>query len=97
MNRCFDINSGIFDFPIILKFTLYNPVITIIPASRLVTFNFTWIIPVISPATAPANIATTKAISGFTPFTISAALTAAPNGKLPSTVISGKSNILYDI
>jgi len=41
LNRCFYINSGIFDFPIILKFTLYNPVITIIPASRLVTFNFT--------------------------------------------------------
>ena len=38
-----------------------------------------------------------RARNGFTPFTSKTAVTAAPKGKLPSTVRSGKSNILYVI
>jgi hypothetical protein len=39
---------------------------------------------------APATQATAVAATGFQPATISVAATAAPSGKLPSTVRSGK-------
>ena len=45
---------------------------------------------VTSPATAPASIASPVASHGFMPPTIAVAATAAPSGKLPSTVRSGK-------
>ena len=52
-------------------------------------------IPVITkPAAAPDAKAAKRVKYGFTPLTSSSAVTAAPKGKLPSTVRSGKSSIL---
>ncbi|MNJ72714.1 hypothetical protein D3C77_694120 [compost metagenome] len=48
--------------------------------------------PVTSPAAAPATVAMTVARNGSVPEAISVAQTAPPNGKLPSTVRSGKRN-----
>ena len=47
-------------------------------------------IAVTSPASAPATTASPVAANGSTPPTMLAAATAAPSGKLPSTVRSGK-------
>ncbi len=91
------LNNGIFDFPIILKFTEYNPIITNIPDIKLLIFNFTCKKPVIAPAQAPPNVATNIVTHGFTPWTNIAAEIDAPSGNVPSTERSGKSNILYVI
>lgn len=68
-----------------------------IPDNKSLTLNFTWIIPVIIPANAPASVAATNANSGFFPEESMMVVTAAPNGKVLSTDRSGKSNILYVI
>ncbi len=52
--------------------------------------SFTLSQAVTQPETAPATQATAVAATGFQPATISVAATAAPSGKLPSTVRSGK-------
>jgi len=57
--------------------------------------HLTWIKPVTKPAKAPHIKETGKVIKGFIPLEIIIADTAAPNGKLLSTVKSGKSSILY--
>ena len=67
-------------------------VMVMIPASRSRTFSFTWIRPVHRPATAPAPAAHRRVTQGFTPWRRRMAVTAAPRGKLLSTVRSGKSS-----
>ena len=83
--------------PAIFRFTVYSAVIIIIPDSRSRTLHFTWIRPVQIPARTPTRNAIGIVRYGLTPRVISAAVTAAPRGKLPSTVRSGKSRILYVI
>ena len=61
-------------------------------ASRCRMLNRRLSSAVTEPATAPAKIAARVASQGLTPWTISVAQTAAPSGKLPSTVRSGKFN-----
>lgn len=68
-----------------------------IPDNKSLTLNFTWMIPVIIPATAPAAVAAKSASNGFFPEESMTVVTAAPNGKVLSTDRSGKSNILYVI
>ena len=46
------------------------------------------------PAHTPAATPAAVAASGECPLTMSAAVTAAPSGRLPSTVRSGKSSTL---
>ena len=92
------LNKGILAlFDIILKFTEYSAIIISIPAIKLSIFNLTCKNPVIDPAMAPPIAAATIVTIGLIPFTISAAEIAAPIGNVPSTDISGKSNILYVI
>ena len=67
-------------------------VMVMIPASRSRTFSFTWIRPVHRPAMAPAPAAHSRVTQGFTPWRSRMAVTAAPRGKLLSTVRSGKSS-----
>ena len=83
--------------PAICKLMENRAVMVMMPARRSRTPSFTWITPVASPAIAPAAIDASIARYGFTPFTRSTAVIAAPSGKLPSTVRSGKSRILYVI
>ncbi len=64
------------------------------PDKRSFTPNFICISPVAIPASVPAKKLNIKARSGSIPFTIKNTLTAAPSGKLPSTVRSGKSKII---
>ena len=64
------------------------------PESRSRTRNFTWMMPVIAPASAPQHTDTGRARRGEKPFSIISAVTAAPSGKDESTDISGKSRIL---
>ena len=90
-------NIATFAEPAILKLIAYRPVITIIPDNKSLTLNTTCIIPVTVPAIAPANNAASNVTYGLTSFTISIAVTAAPNGNVLSTDKSGKSNILYVI
>ena len=66
-------------------------VMVMIPASRSRTPRRTWIRPVHSPAAAPARVAHTRVSQGFIPPMRSTVVTAAPRGKLLSTVRSGKS------
>lgn len=68
-----------------------------IPDNKSLTLNFTWMIPVTIPATAPAAVDAIIAINGFLPDVSMTVVTAAPNGKVLSTDRSGKSNILYVI
>ena len=65
-----------------------------IPESRSLTFNLTWIRPVTQPASAPAPKARNKVSTGFTPAKMAEAVNAAPIGKVLSTDRSGKSSIL---
>ena len=51
--------------------------------------------PVQIPARTPIRNDAGSVRYGFTPFVIIVAVSAAPSGKLPSTVRSGKSRILY--
>ena len=64
------------------------------PDKRPPTRKRTWITPVIAPASAPAISDAGRLHRGFRPPEIISAVTAAPSGKLESTVISGKSRIL---
>jgi hypothetical protein len=60
-----------------------------IEAKRCRIFRRTLSQAVTSPASAPASAARAVAMNAFQPKTISVAATAAPRGKLPSTVRSG--------
>ena len=80
--------------PAICKLMEYSAVMVMIPASRSLTLARMWISPVQSPASAPITRATGSVSQAFTPWVSSTAVTAAPSGKLPSTVRSGKSRIL---
>lgn len=77
---------------------LYNAVATKIPDKICNILNFTFKTAVTYPAANPANPAHKVAIQGLDnigkPEVINTAATDAPNGKLPSTVRSGKSKIL---
>ena len=66
-------------------------VMVMIPASRSRTPSRTWMRPVHSPAAAPAAVAHRRVSQGFMPPMSSTVVTAAPRGKLLSTVRSGKS------
>jgi hypothetical protein len=90
-------NKGIFDLSIMRRLIEYNPVITRIPESSPLILKRVWIIAVMKPAIAPAKNAAGIERNGFTPDIINTEDTAAPVVKLPSTVISGKSKILYVI
>ena len=57
-----------------------------IPDKRSLILAFVFKIPVTQPAIAPAKRAAKVAEKGLRPLTISAAATAAPKGKLQSTV-----------
>ncbi len=59
-------------------------------ASRCRILNRTFKTAVTSPAAAPARIARAVPSQGSSPPVIAVAATAAPRGKLPSTVRSGK-------
>ncbi len=59
-----------------------------IPDKRAVILSRVFKKPVIDPARAPAAAAAGTARRGLTPATMSRALTAAPKGKLPSTLKS---------
>ncbi len=79
----------------IRRFIEYSPVITITPENKSLTFSFTFISPVASPASAPASIAPKRHITGFIPLRSMAVETTPPRGKVPSTLKSGKSSMLY--
>ena len=59
-----------------------------IPAKRLGIFPLVVNSPVTNPASIPAPVAASEAKSGLTPWTIRVTATAAPSGKVPSTVMS---------
>src|SRR4051812_34597466 len=65
-------------------------------ASRCRILNRTFRVAVTIPDTAPASMAMPVAAQGFHSPRISVAATAAPSGKLPSTVRSGKSRTRKD-
>ena len=75
-------------------FILNKPVIVIIPASRPLIFNFVCNKPVIKPAKIPQIIDTRIANIGLQPRPINTIVMAPPKTKLPSVVMSAKSNIL---
>ena len=87
------VNNGVFDFPIIIRFTEYNPIITKTPDIKFEILTLTWRKAVTNPATAPPKKAHKVATHGFTPFIKWAANILAPKGYVPSTEMSGKSNI----
>src|SRR5690606_23977336 len=89
--------SGTLGRPMILRLTEYSAIIIRMPASRSMILSLTLSHPVIAPASAPASVATSVAEKGSQPATISVAATAAPSGKLPSTVRSGKRSIRKEI
>jgi hypothetical protein len=68
-------------------------VIIKIPARRLLIFSFVLRRPVQQPARNPQIMAIKIPYTGGTPSMIRRATTAAPSGKLPSTVRSGKARI----
>ena len=65
-----------------------------IPDNRSLIPAFVFKTPVINPANVPAKSAAAVAKKGLWPLTISEAATAAPKGKLPSTVKSENFSIL---
>ena len=78
--------------PAMSRFTEDSAVMVMMPASRSRTPRRTWIRPVHSPARAPAPAAHSRVSQGSTPPSRRMAVTAAPRGKLLSTVRSGKSS-----
>ena len=95
--------------PIIIRLTEYNPVIVNMPARIGAIFSFVFKSPVTSPASPPT---TTAHNMDMTDINIPAAAPVAtksfdndiimpavapPLAKLPSTVRSAKSSILYEI
>lgn len=63
---------------------------TRMPESRSVMPSFTCRNPVTAPAAQPHTNAQASAATGWTPAAISAAVTHAPSGNVPSTDKSGK-------
>ncbi|MPM57637.1 hypothetical protein SDC9_104460 [bioreactor metagenome] len=76
------------------RLTEYSAIIVKIPANKAGIFSLVCRMPVTTPAKAPAMPATKMAVSGLKPLVNNAAATAAPNGKLPSTVKSAISRTL---
>src|SRR5699024_2026645 len=79
---------------IMRKLIEYNAIIIKIPDNKLLIFTLVCKIPSIHPARKPADAPKHVAKTGEMPLIIEIAATAAPVTKLPSTVKSGKSNIL---
>src|SRR5699024_6215423 len=82
------------DPPMIRKLTDKEPVITKIPANKMGILPLVYSKPVIRPPAAPARKPYSVANIGEAPLVMAVTVTAAPRGKVPSTVISGKSKIL---
>ena len=74
------------------RFTEYSAIIVKMPESSAGILNFVVKIPVTTPESIPAKHATRIAGIGDQPATSSEAATAAPRGKLPSTVRSATSS-----
>ena len=91
------LKNGRFGLPAILKFIEYKAIIMMIPERRSPTLSLTWIIPVRIPAMIPNINDINKVYIGLKPIKVRVAVILMPSGKLPSTVISGKSKILYVI
>ena len=79
--------------PMTCRLTEYRPVMTRMPARRPLILNFVASTPVSEPAMNPAAKLAAEAVKGSTPFTTSAATTAAPSVLDPSAVMSGNSKI----
>jgi hypothetical protein len=77
--------------PMTLIFMEYRAVMVKIEAKRWRILSLVVKIPVIMPAIKPAAMAGNRDNHGFIPWVMQTADTAAPKGKLPSTVKSGKS------
>ena len=65
------------DQPITAKFTVYRPVLTIMPAKMLSTPSFVWRKAVTNPEQAPAAMAAGRARKGW-PARVTVAPTAKP-------------------
>lgn len=89
--------NGIFDLPIIARFTEYNAVITRMPDKSAFTFNLVWMRPVNVPAHAPNRKTTGNDNQALYPLLSITAVTAPPKVKLPSVVISGMLKILIEM
>ena len=73
--------------PITARFTVYSPVLVMMPARMEGIRNFVWRAEVMKPAAAPAAMAAGRARMGC-PARATVADTAQPKVKLPSVVIS---------
>ena len=96
LNTVASLISATFGLPMMRRLTEYSAIITRMLASSCMIRSRTLSQAVSMPARPPASSAAAVAASGFQPATISAAATAPPSGKLPSTVRSGKLMILKD-
>ena len=76
----------------IRRFTEYRAIIVRMPAKRAGIFSLVVRSPVMTPASIPAIAAKKIAVNGSLPLTSIEAATAAPRGKLPSTVRSAISS-----
>jgi hypothetical protein len=77
-----------------LIFIEYRAVMVNMEANRWRILSLVVNMPVTMPARKPAAMAGNKDNQGFIPLLIQTAETAAPKGRLPSTVKSGKSRTL---
>jgi hypothetical protein len=77
-----------------LIFTEYRAVMVNIEARRWSILSLVVRMPVTMPAKKPAPMAGSRDNQGLIPPVMQTAETAAPNGRLPSTVRSGKSRTL---
>ena len=80
--------------PITRKLMEHRPIMVKIPANNAGICNLVCNKPVTTPATIPAQKAPKTATHGLNPAAIIDIATAAPKGKLPSTVKSAISNTL---
>src|SRR5699024_11091057 len=83
-------------FPIIRKFIEYNAIIINITDNKGLIFLFVCNKSVIHHSKIPASTYNIVEMTGRTPFINVIVATASPVKQLPSTVKSGKSNILND-
>jgi len=86
-------NNAILGFPMIRRLMEYSAIIVSIEASRFKIPSLVFMYAVTIPASMPAKKAANVDNQGSTPDTIITAVTAAPKGKLPSTVRSGNSKM----
>ena len=88
--------SGTLLFPIILRLMDQSPICVKIPARIAGMSKSVCKSPVTAPASIPASVEITRASSGSIPLsTTSTAQIQPPSAKLPSTVKSAMSKILY--